>query len=64
LGKTGADVVLCDVSEADTDAVTVDALARLQLAATRQGCGVRLVGASGALRDLVDFMGLGDVLTE
>lgn len=62
LSRSGADVVFCDVSEADTDAVTVDALARLQLSATRQDCGMRLVGASGPLRELVQFMGLEDVL--
>jgi ABC-type transporter Mla MlaB component len=42
--------------------VTVDALARLQLAARRHQCQVRLRGASNELRALVAFMGLGDVL--
>jgi ABC-type transporter Mla MlaB component len=45
------------------DAVTVDALARLQLAARRHRCVIRLRGASDELRDLVAFMGLDDVLT-
>ena len=44
------------------DAVTVDALARLQLAAQRRGCRVRLRNASAELRELVAFMGLADVL--
>ena len=44
------------------DAVAIDALARLQLAAQRRGCQVRLRGASVELRDLVAFMGLRDVL--
>jgi hypothetical protein len=44
--------------------VTVDALARLQLAARRNDCRVRLRHASQELRDLVDFMGLADVLTD
>ena len=44
--------------------VTVDALARLQLAARRHGCRVRLLNASAGLRELVAFMGLADVLTE
>jgi hypothetical protein len=48
----------------DPDAVTVDALARLQLAAHRSGCRVRLQNASPALLRLVDFMGLADVLPE
>jgi ABC-type transporter Mla MlaB component len=61
-GTAGA-VVLCDVRSVAPDAVTVDALARLQLAAQRQGCRIRLQGASVELRDLVDFMGLANVLT-
>ena len=60
-GTAGA-VMLCDVRGVDPDAVTVDALARLQLAAQRQGCRIRLQGASAELRDLVDFMGLANVL--
>ena len=54
----------CDVRGVDVDAVTVDALARLQLAARRQGCQVRLRHASTELRELVSFMGLDDVLTD
>ena len=42
----------------DADAVTVDALARLQLAARRHGCQVRLRNASSELLELVAFMGL------
>ena len=42
--------------------MTVDALARLQLAAQRHGCQVRLCGASDELLELVGFMGLEDVL--
>jgi len=44
------------------DAVTVDALARLQAAAGRYGCRVRLRRASDELLELVAFMGLEDVL--
>jgi ABC-type transporter Mla MlaB component len=58
------DVALCDVAGVEPDAVTVDALARLQLAARRTGCQVRLRNASPALLDLVAFMGLEDVLPE
>lgn len=57
-------VVLCDVREVDPDAVTVDALARLQLAARRHGCRVRLRGVSDGLRELLAFMGLDSVLPE
>jgi ABC-type transporter Mla MlaB component len=64
LTESGASVALCDVAGVDPDAVTVDALARLQLAAQRQGCRVRLRRASDELRELVAFMGLTDVLPE
>ncbi|MEO8897302.1 MAG: hypothetical protein ABI352_06915 [Candidatus Dormibacter sp.] len=59
---SGAAIALCDVCDVDPDAVTVDALARLQLAAHRHGCQVRLCGASDELRDLVALVGLEDVL--
>ena len=57
-----ADVVVCDVHGVEPDAVTVDALARLQLAARRHECRVRLCSASSELLELVAFMGLRDVL--
>jgi ABC-type transporter Mla MlaB component len=56
--------VVCDVRGVEPDAVTVDALARLQLAAHRHGCQVRLRNASDELLELVSFMGLRDVLPE
>ncbi len=62
LNRNGANVVLCDVMGVDPDAVAVDALARLQLAASRHGCKVRLRHASDELLELVAFMGLRDVL--
>lgn len=62
LEHSGASVALCDVSDANADAVTVDALTRLQLAARRSGCQVRLRHASAELRALLAFMGLQDVL--
>jgi hypothetical protein len=42
----------------------VDALARLQLAARRCACNVRLRNASPQLRSLVEFMGLENVLPD
>jgi ABC-type transporter Mla MlaB component len=57
-------VAFCDVRGVDADAVTVDALARLQLAAQRHRCEVRLRHASNDLLELVAFMGLRDVLAE
>jgi ABC-type transporter Mla MlaB component len=57
-------VALCDVRGVGPEAATVDALARLQLAARRTGCQVRLRNASPELLELVGFMGLADVLPE
>jgi hypothetical protein len=48
----------------EPDAVTVDALCRLQLAARRYGCRVRLRHASDELLELVAFMGLSDILAD
>jgi ABC-type transporter Mla MlaB component len=64
LSGSRVEVARCDVRGVDCDAVTVDALARLQLAARRVGCQVRLQGASAELLDLVAFMGLEDVLPD
>jgi ABC-type transporter Mla MlaB component len=64
LEQSDAEVALCDVSGVEPDAVTVDALARLQLAAQRRGCQVRLRHASKELIGLVAFMGLRDVLPD
>jgi ABC-type transporter Mla MlaB component len=64
LETSGAGVAVCDVSGIEPDAVTVDALARLQLAARRHGCQVRLRHACDELLDLVSFMGLRDVLPD
>jgi ABC-type transporter Mla MlaB component len=61
---SNAGVALCDVSRVEPDALTVDALARLQLAAQRRGCQVRLRNASPELLALVSFMGLADVLPD
>ncbi len=62
LGGSGAAVAICEVRGVEPDAVTVDALARLQLAAQRCGCRVHLRGASAELLELVEFLGLTDVL--
>lgn len=62
LQATETDEARCDVDGVEPDAVTVEALARLQLAARGHGSVVRLHGASPQLRALVAFMGLDDVL--
>jgi ABC-type transporter Mla MlaB component len=64
LESADTDVVLCDVRGVATDVVTVDALARLQLAARRRGCRVVLQHASDDLHRLVAFLGLADVLVD
>ena len=64
LELSGADVAVCDVHGVEPDAMTADALARLQLAAGRRGCQVRLRNASTDLLDLLLFMGLRDVLPD
>lgn len=64
LERSRAAVALTDVAGVRPDAVTVDALARLQLAARRHGCEVRLRNASPELIELRDVMGLTDVLVD
>jgi ABC-type transporter Mla MlaB component len=64
LDASRAAVVLCDVRGVEPDAVTVDALARLQLAARRYACQVRLLHASDELLELVSFMGLSEILAD
>ncbi|MFD3453718.1 STAS domain-containing protein [Streptomyces sp. NPDC058691] len=60
----GPTTVICDVSgpAADPDAVLIDALARLQLTARRQGARVVLRGAGRPLRQLIALVGLGGTL--
>ena len=59
-----AKILRCEVAGVRADAVAVDALARLALAARRRGCGVRLCGASEELLALIALLGLADVLRE
>ncbi|MGA8363168.1 MAG: STAS domain-containing protein [Solirubrobacteraceae bacterium] len=56
------EVLRCEVTGVNADAVTVDALARLALLARRQGCRVRLAGVSAELTKLIEFVGLTEVL--
>jgi ABC-type transporter Mla MlaB component len=62
LEATGADVALCDVEALPADAVAIDALARIQLAARRMGRQVVLRHAADDLRDLLALVGLTGVL--
>jgi len=54
--------IACDVDALPADLATVDALARLQLGALRQGSAIRLEGVPADLRELLAFCGLGEVL--
>jgi ABC-type transporter Mla MlaB component len=62
LQETAPVVAFCEVASVDPDAVTIDALARLQLVARRRGCQIRLRHASPALLQLLEFLGLSDVV--
>lgn len=61
LAARPAGEVPCDVAGLDADAVAVEALARLQLAARRGSQRVVLSGASEELCSVVELMGLTDV---
>jgi ABC-type transporter Mla MlaB component len=54
--------LVCDVDAVPVDAVAVEALARLQLGARRHGCRVLLANASKELGELVELVGLEEVL--
>jgi ABC-type transporter Mla MlaB component len=62
LRTSGATTAFCDVKDARSDAVTLDALARVRLAARRHGCGLRLRGTPPELTALIAFAGLQEVL--
>jgi hypothetical protein len=54
--------LVCEVGTLAPDAVTIDAMARLQLVARRLGQEVVLRGASSELIELLELFGLSDVL--
>jgi ABC-type transporter Mla MlaB component len=62
LAQSATDVLRCEVAGVEADAVAVDALARLALAARRSRCAVQLSGTSPQLCALIAFAGLDDVL--
>jgi ABC-type transporter Mla MlaB component len=62
LGERHPTLLVCEVHGIEADAVAVDALARLGLAARRHRCGVTFAGASCELRELIELVGLGDAL--
>ncbi len=63
LVSAGATLVVCDVGALrPADLGAVDGLARLQLAARRLGCGLRLMRVSSELQQLLGCVGLADVV--
>jgi anti-anti-sigma regulatory factor len=65
LRATGASLVVCDVGGVTrANAAAVDAVCRFRLAARRLGCRLRLRHASPELVDLLDLMGLCDVVED
>jgi anti-anti-sigma regulatory factor len=55
--------VVCDVADlVDPDAAAIEALARLQLLARRSGFRICLLHAGPRLRELLDLMGLAEVV--
>jgi anti-anti-sigma factor len=65
LGATRTTLVVCDVSRlARPDAAAVDLLCRIRLAARRRGGRLLLRGASTDLLNLIELVGLCDILPE
>lgn len=62
LESSEARIVVCDVRDLAPDAVTVETLARLRLAARRRGCEVSLRAPSDRLLELLDLVGLSETL--
>jgi ABC-type transporter Mla MlaB component len=62
LDRVSPQLLTVEVAQIEPDAVAVDALARLALAARRHGCSVLLRGATPQLLLLVEFVGLADAL--
>ena len=53
---------MVDIERTPADLASVDALARLELVARQLGCSIRLRHTTGALRELIELVGLSDVL--
>jgi ABC-type transporter Mla MlaB component len=64
MDKGDREVLQCEVTGVAADAAALDALARLALLARRNGCELRLCGASEELRSLIAFAGLAEILRE
>ncbi|GGZ18835.1 hypothetical protein GCM10010387_09310 [Streptomyces inusitatus] len=63
LTDTGATEAVCEVEAlAPADLTAVEALARLRLTAGRHGCRIRLHEPTPELLDLLDLIGLRDLI--
>ena len=62
MSAVGPRPIVCDVRALAPDAITVEALARLQLSLRRLGLELCLRNPSNELRALLAFVGLDDVL--
>jgi ABC-type transporter Mla MlaB component len=62
LNESGADVLVCDAGPlAETDAVALEAIARLQLTAMRLGSRLCVHNAAVELEELLRFTGLAEI---
>lgn len=63
LEVSDAETVLCDLGAiAEPDAALIDLLARLQLEARRSSLRIRFLGASDETKDLLELVGLENVV--
>jgi hypothetical protein len=62
LERGDVELVVCDLGALSPDAVTIDALARLQLTTDRMGRRIRFRNACREVQELSTFCGLDDVL--
>jgi ABC-type transporter Mla MlaB component len=62
LEHSEAAVVVCRLSSVHASAASLEALARLQLVAGRYGSRIELTDASHALRELIAYAGMQEVL--
>ena len=64
MAAPGLQTVVCDVSDAPVTLGSIDALARITLAAKRLGYSWQVQGASDELLELLELVGLRDVLLD
>lgn len=62
INASDGELIVCDVAALPANVRTIEALARLQLTARRHGRRIRLQRASRELRQLIELVGLSEVL--